>query len=193
MLITVVAIILSSSLHGGRLPNQPLIARLEATRIETQATHERLAWAEAARIQADADAELAAAVAAQRERDEAARLAAQQAQRVATAAQYRSATPEPTATAQSATRQTVQASRAVSSLEDALAASPWPPALWAKVEAVVACESGGQTTAVSPGGHVGLMQVDPRLHGPVPADAVGQLTQGYAVFLKQGWAAWSCA
>jgi hypothetical protein len=75
----------------------------------------------------------------------------------------------------------------------ALAASDWPPSLWSRVHAIVMCESRSQTTAVSPGGHVGLMQVDPKLHGPVPSDAVGQLNDAYEVYLKQGWQAWSCA
>jgi hypothetical protein len=54
------------------------------------------------------------------------------------------------------------------------------------------CESSGNTAAYGPGGYVGLMQVDPSLHGAVPADAVGQLAQGYEVYLKQGWGAWGC-
>jgi soluble lytic murein transglycosylase-like protein len=54
------------------------------------------------------------------------------------------------------------------------------------------CESGYTTTAVGPLGHVGLMQVDPTLHGEVPTDAVGQLTQAYEVYLAQGWDAWVC-
>lgn len=78
-------------------------------------------------------------------------------------------------------------------LRDALALTPWPPALWPTIEAIVYCESRGQTTAVSPGGHVGLMQVDPRFWGVPPTDAVGQLTQGYGVYVAQGWGAWSCA
>lgn len=79
-----------------------------------------------------------------------------------------------------------------SSLQDALAASPWPPELWPTVERIVMCESSGNTAAYGPGGYVGLMQVSPSLHGPVPADAVGQLAQGYEVYLKQGWGAWGC-
>lgn len=81
---------------------------------------------------------------------------------------------------------------AATPLREALAASAWPPALWPTVERLVACESGGSTTAVSPGGHVGLLQVDPRYWGYPPADAVGQLNQGYRVYLAQGWRAWSC-
>jgi hypothetical protein len=77
-------------------------------------------------------------------------------------------------------------------LDQALAASPWPKELWPTVKRIVQCESGGNTAAVGPLGHRGLMQVDPKLHGPVPDDAVGQLTQGYNVYLKQGWKAWSC-
>jgi len=77
-----------------------------------------------------------------------------------------------------------------SSIQEAAAAAGWPADLLAKVERVVMCESSGRTTAVSPAGYVGLMQVAPWLHGPVPADAVGQLAQGYGVYLRQGWGAW---
>ena len=76
------------------------------------------------------------------------------------------------------------------SIQQAAAAAGWPAELLAKVERVVMCESSGRTTAVSPAGYVGLMQVAPWLHGPVPADAVGQLAQAYAVYLRQGWGAW---
>jgi soluble lytic murein transglycosylase-like protein len=77
-------------------------------------------------------------------------------------------------------------------LDQALAASPWPKDLWPTVKRIIQCESGGNTAAVGPLGHRGLMQVDPKLHGPVPSDAVGQLTQAYNVYLKQGWNAWVC-
>jgi len=77
-------------------------------------------------------------------------------------------------------------------LDEALAASPWPRDLWPTVKRIVQCESSGNTAAVGPLGHRGLMQVDPTLHGPVPDDAVGQLTQGYEVYLKQGWGAGAC-
>jgi hypothetical protein len=60
------------------------------------------------------------------------------------------------------------------------------------VERIVMCESSGNPAAYNPAGYVGLMQVDPRLHGPVPADPVAQLAQGYEVYLKQGWGAWGC-
>ncbi|MEZ4553155.1 MAG: LysM peptidoglycan-binding domain-containing protein [Dehalococcoidia bacterium] len=84
------------------------------------------------------------------------------------------------------------AAPATTSLREALALSPWPPSSWSTVERIVACESSGNTAAVGPLGHQGLLQVDPRLHGAVPADAVGQLTQGYAVYQRQGWGAWAC-
>lgn len=80
---------------------------------------------------------------------------------------------------------------APTSLDAALAASAWPAALWPTVRRIVWCESRGQTWARN-GPHVGLMQVNESFHGPVPADAVGQLNQGYAVYLKQGWTAWAC-
>ncbi len=78
------------------------------------------------------------------------------------------------------------------SLKAALAASPWPVATWPTVERIIQCESGGNPNAIGPGGHRGLMQVDPRLHGPVPADPAGQLKQAYDVYKKQGWGAWAC-
>jgi soluble lytic murein transglycosylase-like protein len=80
----------------------------------------------------------------------------------------------------------------VSSLDATLAASPWPAELWPTVKRVIQCESSGNPAAVGPGGYVGLMQVSPRLHGPVPADPVGQLTQAYDVYLREGWGAWGC-
>lgn len=83
-------------------------------------------------------------------------------------------------------------SSALTSIEWALAESPWPSDLWPTVERIVQCESNGNAAAVGPGGYQGLMQVDPRLHGPVPPDAVGQLTQAYGVYLRQGWSAWGC-
>jgi LysM repeat protein len=78
------------------------------------------------------------------------------------------------------------------SFRAALAASPWPVDTWPTVERIVKCESSFNTGAVGPLGHRGLMQVDPKLHGPVPSDPVGQLTQGYEVYKKQGWGAWEC-
>jgi hypothetical protein len=77
-------------------------------------------------------------------------------------------------------------------LRAALAQSSWPRDLWPTVERIIACESSGNTNAVGPLGHRGLMQVAPWFHGPVPTDAVGQLNQGYQVYLKQGWGAWEC-
>lgn len=79
---------------------------------------------------------------------------------------------------------------AATTLREAIAASDWPPETHAKVYRVVMCESSGRTTALSPAGYVGLMQVAPWLHGPVPADAVGQLNDGYEVYIRQGWGAW---
>jgi hypothetical protein len=79
---------------------------------------------------------------------------------------------------------------AASDLQAAAAAAGWPSELLAKVERVAMCESSGSTTALSPAGYVGLMQVAPWLHGPVPADAVGQFAQAYRVYQLQGWGAW---
>lgn len=145
-------------------------------------------WAMCRIVQADYEATLAA--------NEAARIEATAARSEATAVatqgrvQAPAWTPPPANPTVLATRPAAVPPSPGGSLRDALAASPWPPELWAKVERVVACESGGRTTAVSPAGYVGLMQVAPWFHGAVPADAVGQLTQGYAVYLKQGWGAW---
>lgn len=77
-------------------------------------------------------------------------------------------------------------------LRAALELSPWPRALWPTVERIIRCESSNNLDAIGPLGHRGLMQVAPWLHGPVPADAAGQLAQGYQVYLKQGWKAWAC-
>jgi hypothetical protein len=104
----------------------------------------------------------------------------------ATAVPTRTPTLEPTEVA------TAAPAPATSSLQEALAASQWPAELWPTVERIVRCESSGNTAAYNPAGYVGLMQVSPSLHGPVPADAVGQLNQGYEVYLKQGWGAWGC-
>ena len=69
--------------------------------------------------------------------------------------------------------------------------SNWPANTHTTVERIVVCESGGQTTATN-GVHVGLLQVNYTLHGQVPNEAVAQLNQGYEVYKKQGWSAWSC-
>lgn len=106
----------------------------------------------------------------------------------ATPAPIATPTPAPATTTTYATRSAVS----MPALETALAATSWPRELWPTVERIVACESSGNTAAYGPGGYVGLMQVDPRLHGAVPADAVGQLEQGYEVYVKQGWGAWGC-
>lgn len=80
--------------------------------------------------------------------------------------------------------------QAGTSLQQAAIAAGWPAHLAAWVERTALCESSGRTTAVSPAGYRGLMQVAPWLHGPVPADAVGQLAQAYEVYQKQGAGAW---
>lgn len=77
-------------------------------------------------------------------------------------------------------------------LYNVLAQSPWPQELWPTVERIVRCESSGNTAAVGPLGHQGLLQADGSLHGAVPGDAIGQLTQGYSIYQKQGWGAWEC-
>lgn len=79
---------------------------------------------------------------------------------------------------------------ATTSLQSAAIAAGWPAELAAWVESTALCESSGSTAAVSAAGYVGLMQVAPWLHGPVPADAVGQLAQAYGVYVKQGKGAW---
>jgi hypothetical protein len=97
-------------------------------------------------------------------------------------------TPAPSATPTPIVRASSQAP-----VRAAIEASVWPAQYHDKLEAVIACESSGSTEALSAGGHVGLLQVDPALHGPVPAGAVAQLDDAYEVFLKQGWGAWSCS
>lgn len=104
-------------------------------------------------------------------------------------------TPVPTELAAAPTAVPTEAavySSGLSSVQAWLAQSPWPPELWPTAERVIMCESSGNPAAVGPGGYVGLMQVDPSLHGPVPADPVAQLAQGYDVYLRQGWGAWGC-
>jgi hypothetical protein len=80
---------------------------------------------------------------------------------------------------------------AQSSISGALAASAWPPELWAPVARIVACESGGSTTARN-GVHVGVLQANVNYWGYPPADLVGQLNHGYGIYLVQGFGAWSC-
>jgi hypothetical protein len=70
--------------------------------------------------------------------------------------------------------------------------SQWPSYMYETVKRIVKCESSFQPDIVSPGGYVGLMQIAPWFHGYPPSDPVGQLNQGYEVYLKQGWNAWSC-
>lgn len=164
---------------GSQMTEPYVLAQCQAARIQADADHELLAWAEAWRIQAVASAEY---------------LARQRPPPVATAPPVASATvTQPLRTAIPAPRATESPYSAPTSIEAALALTSWPRALWPTVLRIVACESGGLTTAVSPGGHRGLMQVDPRLHGAVPSDPVGQLEQAYGVYLQQGWGAWSCA
>jgi len=161
----------------------------EATAATAQSEmEERLRAEEAARVAAEtAAAEAAAAYAAQQAAAEAARVAASRAASAATPV----APPAPAPTRTAAAESTVtQALTGAGSIQQAAAAAGWPAGLLAKVERVVLCESSGRTTAVSPAGYVGLMQVAPWLHGPVPADAVGQLAQAYGVYLRQGWCAW---
>lgn len=101
---------------------------------------------------------------------------------------------EPSTTPPSAAPAAPSAARVLTSdaLRAALELSPWPRSLWPTVERIVRCESSNNLDAVGPLGHRGLMQVAPWLHGPVPGDAIGQLAQGYQVYLKQGWKAWAC-
>ncbi|MGE0227858.1 MAG: transglycosylase family protein [Dehalococcoidia bacterium] len=151
-----------------------------AARLEAE---ERKRAEEAALAASQAAAEEAAR--ARAAEAEAARLAAARAV-TATAAAEAAATPVRTATAVVTSALTAD----TTSIQGAAAAAGWPSELLPKVERVVMCESSGRTTAVSPAGYVGLMQVAPWLHGTVPADAVGQLAQAYDVYLRQGWGAW---
>jgi hypothetical protein len=80
----------------------------------------------------------------------------------------------------------------LSTVEGWIAQSSWPQETWPTVERIIQCESSGNPAAVGPGGYVGLMQVDPSLHGPVPVDPVAQLNQAHEVYLNEGWGAWGC-
>jgi hypothetical protein len=66
---------------------------------------------------------------------------------------------------------------------------------------VVECETGGTMSTEALAGpfrydgrivyYVGLFQVDPGIHGPVPKDAWGQAAQGRAIYDKAGgWSPW---
>lgn len=161
------------------------VATLHSDRIARDHWQQAAAVAEAQRIQLDADAEhaaLVAAIAAQRTIQQA-QTSAPTAQPLRVAAQP----VQPTAAPNGPGVYTGDALRA------ALAQTSWPSGLWAAVERVVRCESGGKTTAVSPTGYVGLMQIAPWYHGYPPSDAVGQLEQAWGVYLQQGWGAWECA
>lgn len=182
--IAALAILVCSIQGPDGIPPSGALALCPAARESARIEREAQAWAEAGRIAAVRAAEVAAeearalAAARQAQEAQAARTARSQALEAAPRATAAPPPPRPAA--------------APTSLEAALAASPWPASTWSTVLRVIACESGGNTAAVGPLGHRGLMQVDPRLHGPVPADAVGQLVQAYGVYLKQGWAAWQC-
>jgi hypothetical protein len=97
---------------------------------------------------------------------------------------------QPGATGDGTNAGSTPAPSATTSLQSAAIAAGWPAELAAWVERVALCESSGSTAAVSSAGYVGLMQVAPWLHGPVPADAVGQLAQAYGVYQAQGAGAW---
>lgn len=192
------AFALESTMSNG--PGRPL-EEYEAEAEVALAAQQAAAGAEAARIaevaatELRAEEERVAAVLAAEEanRAEAQRQAAAEANATASAqraAALTQATPAPrTPTVAPAAPQTAQAA-ATSDIQAAAAAAGWPADQLAKVERVAFCESSGKTTAVSSAGYVGLMQVAPWLHGPVPADAVGQLAQAYGVYLLQGWGAW---
>jgi hypothetical protein len=179
-----VAALIDTPLEVAQDPKE-LHAAAEATALaerlhaEAVARAEDAARAEAEAAQLRAAQEREAALAAER-----ARMAQEQAAARAAAAAQAAAAATAEATVESALVQ------ATGSIQQAAAAAGWPSALLAKVERVVMCESGGRTTAVSPAGYVGLMQVAPWLHGAVPGDAVGQLAQAYGVYLAQGWGAW---
>lgn len=146
----------------------------------------------AERIAADAASELAAVQSAASRADVTSARTQTAVGTVTPTAQAPAALPFAAGAAAPAPTSTVVVSSIASPLRQALAASIWPAALWPTVERIVACESSGHPGAVSPGGHVGVMQVDPALWGPVPADIPGQLEQAYRVYLAQGWGAWSC-
>ena len=69
----------------------------------------------------------------------------------------------------------------------------FPPAEWTKAMRVAWCESRYQPWAVEPGGaHVGVYQLDPSLHGAVPADIDGQVRQAADLWRLAGWGPWQC-
>ena len=69
----------------------------------------------------------------------------------------------------------------------------FPPAQWTKAMRVAWCESRYQPWAVEPGGaHVGVYQLDPSLHGAVPADIEGQVRQAADLWRRAGWGPWQC-
>ena len=69
----------------------------------------------------------------------------------------------------------------------------FPPAEWTKAMRVAWCESRYQPWAVEPGGaHVGVYQLDPSLHGSVPADIDGQVRQAADLWRRAGWGPWQC-
>lgn len=69
----------------------------------------------------------------------------------------------------------------------------FPPEHRAEALAVAWCESRWDASAVGAAGEIGAWQVNPRWHGPVPADLAGQARQAAAIHAAHGWAPWSCA
>lgn len=224
MLMLIVALLAALGLvnpvnHAAPIPQfdslRYAVATIQSQRIARDHWQQAAAFAEAQRIQRDADEEhealvatleaqqaaaerAAVTLAAQREADRTAAIAAQRVvQQAQTAAPILTPTAQPLRVAPQPVPTYVAPSSSGVYLGDALRAAlaqtSWPSGLWAAVERVVRCESGGKTTAVSPTGYVGLMQIAPWYHGYPPSDAVGQLEQAWGVYLQQGWGAWECA
>lgn len=70
--------------------------------------------------------------------------------------------------------------------------SNWPPQYWSTVRRIVLCESGGVVGIDTNPPHVGLMQANVNYWGYPQGGPVGELNQGYQIYLIQGWRAWSC-
>lgn len=101
--------------------------------------------------------------------------------------------PAPTVKASEPTSATLSGQSSLEAQVYAAVQAYFPASEWAKAMRVAYCESRYEPTAVESGGHhVGVWQVDPDLHGSVPADIWGQTEQAYRVWIQQGWGAWSC-
>ena len=70
--------------------------------------------------------------------------------------------------------------------------SNWPQWSWPTVRRIVLCESSGIVGIATNPPHVGLMQANVNIWGRVAHDPIAELNQGYYIYTRQGWRAWSC-